>query len=58
MWDGIAGIRQLYVHGNLDPGVNLTGDYGPSTNIATFEYVVLGGRGPGWSGLLHSLPAA
>jgi hypothetical protein len=44
VWDGIAGTRQLYVDGTLDPGINLTGDYGPSSNIAAFEYLVFGGR--------------
>jgi len=44
VWDGVAGTRQLYVDGTLDPGINLTGDYGPSANIATFEYLVFGGR--------------
>ena len=44
VWDGIAGTRQLYVDGTLDPGVNLTGDYGPSVTIASFEYLVFGGR--------------
>ena len=39
VWDGIAGTRQLYVDGTLDSGVNLTGDYGPSGNIASFEYL-------------------
>jgi hypothetical protein len=50
VWDGIAGTRQLYVDGTLDPGVNLTGDYGPSVNIATFEYLVFGGRDLGGVG--------
>ncbi|MCX6927712.1 MAG: LamG domain-containing protein [Verrucomicrobia bacterium] len=50
VWDGIAGTRQLYVDGTLDPGVNLTGDYGPSSNIASFEYLVLGGRDLGGLG--------
>jgi hypothetical protein len=49
-WDGIAGTRQLYVDGTLDPGVNLTGDYGPSSNIAAFEYLVFGGRDLGGLG--------
>jgi hypothetical protein len=50
VWDGIAGTRQLYVDGTLDPGVNLTGDYGPSSNIASWEYVVFGGRDAGGVG--------
>ena len=50
VWDGIAGTRQLYVDGTLDPGVNLTGDYGPSSNIAAFEYLVFGGRDLGGLG--------
>ena len=36
--------------GTLDPGVNLTGDYGPSVNIASFEYLVFGGRDLGGLG--------
>jgi hypothetical protein len=44
VWDGIAGTRQLYVDGTLDPGVNLTGDYGPSVNIASYEYLAFGAR--------------
>jgi hypothetical protein len=50
VWDGIAGTRQLYVDGTLDPGVNLTGDYGPSSNVASFEYLVFGGRDLGGLG--------
>jgi Concanavalin A-like lectin/glucanases superfamily len=50
VWDGIAGTRQLYVDGSLDNGINLTGDFGPSTNIASFEYVVFGGRDLGGVG--------
>ena len=50
VWDGIAGTRQLYVDGTLDPGVNLTGDYGPSGNIASFEYLTFGARDLGGVG--------
>jgi hypothetical protein len=50
IWDGIAGTRQLYVDGTLDPGVNLTGDYGPSVNIALYEYLVFGARDLGGVG--------
>jgi hypothetical protein len=50
VWDGIAGTRQLYVDGTVDPGVNLTGDYGPSSNIAAFEYLAFGGRDTGGLG--------
>jgi hypothetical protein len=50
VWDGIAGTRQLYVDGTLDPGVNLTDDYGPSVNIASFEYLTFGARDLGGVG--------
>jgi hypothetical protein len=50
VWDGIAGTRQLYVDGTVDPGVNLTGDYGPSANIASFEYLAFGARDLGGLG--------
>jgi hypothetical protein len=50
IWDGIAGTCQLYVDGTLDPGVNLTGDYGPSINIASFEYLAFGARDLGGVG--------
>jgi hypothetical protein len=50
VWDSIAGTRQLYVDGTLDPGINLTGDYGPSANTAAFEYLVFGGRDLGGLG--------
>jgi Concanavalin A-like lectin/glucanases superfamily len=50
VWDGIAGTRQLFVDGTLDPGVNLTGDYGPSGNIASFEYLTFGARDLGGVG--------
>jgi hypothetical protein len=43
IWDGIAGTRQLYVDGIVDPGVDLAGDYGPSGKVASWEYLVLGG---------------
>ena len=52
VWDGIGGTRQLYIDGVVDPGVNLTGDFGPSQNIATWEYLVLGGRDSGGLGSL------
>ena len=50
VWDGIAGTRQLYIDGVVDPGVNLTGDFGPSQNVAAWEYMVLGGRDGGGMG--------
>jgi hypothetical protein len=32
VYDGVAGTRQMYVDGVLDPAVNLTGDFGPMAN--------------------------
>ncbi|HEX7652958.1 MAG TPA: LamG domain-containing protein, partial [Verrucomicrobiae bacterium] len=43
VWNGSQGSRQLYIDGQLDSGVNLTGDYAPFT-AATSYHLVLGGQ--------------
>jgi hypothetical protein len=43
VWNGTLGTRQLYIDGVLDPGINLTTDYGPF-NLATVYHLVIGGQ--------------
>jgi len=43
VWDGYNGIRQVYVDGAIDPGMTLTGDYGPY-DMASNHHLVIGGE--------------
>ena len=43
VWDGYTGTRKCYVDGNLDPSVNLSGDFGPMV-LAGNHHLILGAR--------------
>ncbi len=43
VWNGVLGTRQLYIDGNLDPGISLTGDTGPFS-AASGYHLILGGQ--------------
>ena len=53
VWDGYTGTRKCYIDGNLDPGINITGDTAPMV-MASNHRLVLGARD---TGAVSSSPA-